>query len=1469
MEKDGKMKASVTAGVVILLVWCMSAVGFHAISYSGGTGEPNDPYLIKTVADWQRLMSEPNDWGKHFLMAANIDMDGVAMTPVGADTSTSFGFQGTQFTGVFDGGGYVISNVDINEMNKDNVGVFGYLGAGGQIKNLEAKNVNIAGRVNVGGLVGYISSSSIYRYNVSLEHCYVTGAVCAYRTDPRFGVQLYNYAGGLVGYNNTGIIKGSYASCSVRGISYLGGLAGYNSSGNITNCYAMGSVSGGSPTGNGATNIGGFVGYTASGVISNCYAQGTVNVSGANFSNIGGFVGYSNTTIRKSFWDTETSGQSVGVGSGSLLEVYGKTTAEMKTVATFAEKEWHISDFNGFDGDWIIMHDGQDYPKISHLVYFDNSLSVPFAGDGNETSPYEIWTAEDFIALGHCYNTWEKHICLMADIDLSGLLVHPIGNSIRRFTGNFDGQGFVIANAGMNFPNKDYVGLFGSVGTNGAVSNLGAKDVNIVGRKYAGGVVGHSLRGTISNCHSSGTVSVVGNSSYAGGLAGLIFEGQISECYSNAKVSGSGTTAGGLVGVNLKGTISNCKAEGNIECSDLNNIGSFAGGLTGSNFGTILNSYASGKVDLISDFSLSTAVASAGGLAGDNCGTILNSFAKGNVFTNSASPSSTACLGGLVGLKSDGDVNNCYSDVNIACDSNSNYFAGGLVGMNFESAVASSYSRGAVDVNAAYSGGFAGLNLGGWIFECFWDTESSGKITSAGGIGLDSEQMKTMSIYQDAGWAGKGWVIRDGKDYPRLEWEGTGGTAIPESTAIGISGSGTAEDPYQVWTAEEFALLSGYDLILDKHIRLMADLDMDGFEIYPIGGLEPFVGTFDGNGHTLRNVRINQAANSYVGLFAQVGAGALISDLGLKDCDIIGGDYVGGLIGKNAGGIVSGCFASGYIGGYSYVGGLIASNDGGNVNNCYTSGQVDVWDTNSSYSYAGGFIGDCNSGSILNCYSSSLVMGDGNFIGGLAGHNESSTFSSCFWDMETSGRETNSGGIGLGMEQMKTMTTYQNAGWCDYGWVINDGIDYPRLDWEGTSGIAIPADSVPLLGSGTEVAPYQIWTAEDFALLSEHVVILDKHIRLMADIDLAGVDIKPIGNRELAAFAGNFDGNGHAIRNAVINLSGSDYVGLFGYVSGGQFHNLSVIDANIVGHNYVSGIAGYNKNGIITSCGISGTINGYSYVGGLAGYDSNGVITKCRSVSTISGDSYIGGVVGYKNGSSSLFEKCYAGGTVNCFSDYGGGLVGYNNLGTVALSYSDCNIDGTKTIGGAVGYTNGTVISCYASGNVYGSSYGAGGLVGNNYKGKVIRCYSTCKFNNYNARGFCDDITTGGNYEDTGNFWDVEITELTYSSMGTKKTTAEMKTKSTFTDAGWDFENTWAICEGTSYPKLLWSIPSGELACPYGVDFTDYTFLAGRWLETDCAANNNCGGADLDHSGTVDWKDLKILGESWLEGVSL
>jgi formylglycine-generating enzyme required for sulfatase activity len=105
--------------------------------------------------------------------------------------------------------------------------------------------------------------------------------------------------------------------------------------------------------------------------------------------------------------------------------------------------------------------------------------------------------------------------------------------------------------------------------------------------------------------------------------------------------------------------------------------------------------------------------------------------------------------------------------------------------------------------------------------------------------------------------------------------------------------------------------------------------------------------------------------------------------------------------------------------------------------------------------------------------------------------------------------------------------------------------------------------------------------------------------------------------------------------------------------------------------------------------------------------------------------------------------------------------------------------------------------------------------------------------------GFCGYINTGGNYEDVGNFWDKETSLCVTSAMGTGKTTAEMKTKLTFTSANWDFVETWGITEGVSYPYLRQT--SGSTTC------------------SDCSA-------DLNRDGFVDLEDFALFAAKWLTG---
>jgi hypothetical protein len=276
-----------TAAAILTAVLCFSG---NLLAYSGGTGEPNNPYKIASVADFNQLSATPTHWNKSFILTADINLTGLTFTqaPIAPDTSTSSGFQGTDFTGIFDGNGHVISNLTITTSTQGYIGLFGWVGTGGQIRNLGVENVNIEGYDFVGGLVGY-------NYYGTLSSCYANGLVAG-----------NSYVGGLVGKNYYNTLSSCYANGLVAGNSYVGGLIGYNDHVPLTDCYATGSV-----TGTGSF-VGGMIGYNNGGTLTSCHATGSV--SGG--SDIGGLVGY-NLRYSLSYRGTITGCYATGSVSGT------------------------------------------------------------------------------------------------------------------------------------------------------------------------------------------------------------------------------------------------------------------------------------------------------------------------------------------------------------------------------------------------------------------------------------------------------------------------------------------------------------------------------------------------------------------------------------------------------------------------------------------------------------------------------------------------------------------------------------------------------------------------------------------------------------------------------------------------------------------------------------------------------------------------------------------------------------------------------------------------------------------------------------------------------------------------------------------------------------------------------------------------------------------------------------------------
>lgn len=220
----------------------------------------------------------------------------------------------------------------------------------------------------------------------------------------------------------------------------------------------------------------------------------------------------------------------------------------------------------------------------------------------------------------------------------------PIGNSNTPFTGQFDGQGNTITSltlGGWLYSETELplVGMFGVIGTQGVVRNLGisgtanlANVSGIVGtQSFDMGILAGLNYGTVLRVSTVGTVAtgypnlVLFENPTAGGLVG-VNAGSILRSSSSADVSSWGA-GGGLVGVN-SGLISQSFATGPVAVSGYFATG--GGGLVGTNSGTISQSYATGTTTF-STCRPSNTICGGGALVADNSGTITQSFATGPV----------------------------------------------------------------------------------------------------------------------------------------------------------------------------------------------------------------------------------------------------------------------------------------------------------------------------------------------------------------------------------------------------------------------------------------------------------------------------------------------------------------------------------------------------------------------------------------------------------------------------------------------------------------------------------------------------------------------------------------------------------------------------------------------------------------------------------------------------------------------
>lgn len=315
---------------------------FCAFVFVSGTATAQGPGKV-AVSDFEDLRSASDSPNLNYVLNSDIDASGEeGFEPIGDEKEP--------FTGTFDGNGHTVLGLTVNRTDEDNVGVFGYVGSGATVTDLNVEDVEAAGADSVGGIVGYNKGT--------VRRAHAAGSV-----------EGIGSVGGIVG-RNLGVVTESQASVEVSGEDNVGGIAGRNAgAGKVSESYATGSATGGTEVGGavgsnggevidsyamvnveGDSTIGGLVGANVGGVVQRTYSTGAVTAARSS----GGLIGDNRGDVFESYWDREKANQDSSRAGVSL------STAQM--MGRNAPRNMEL----GFAETWVRRDDG--YPALAWEV---------------------------------------------------------------------------------------------------------------------------------------------------------------------------------------------------------------------------------------------------------------------------------------------------------------------------------------------------------------------------------------------------------------------------------------------------------------------------------------------------------------------------------------------------------------------------------------------------------------------------------------------------------------------------------------------------------------------------------------------------------------------------------------------------------------------------------------------------------------------------------------------------------------------------------------------------------------------------------------------------------------------------------------------------------------------------------------------------------------------------------------------
>ena len=263
-----------------------------------------------------------------------------------------------------------------------------------------------------------------------------------------------------------------------------------------------------------------------------------------------------------------------------------------------------------------------------------------------------------------------------------------------------------------------------------------------------------------------------------------------------------------------------------------------------------------------------------------------------------------------------------------------------------------------------------------------------------------------LSVTVSDGWTGEA----ENEEIPELVWDGT-------TTSQPAGYDATTPGEVEITSAPELAWLAQQKNTFENYtFKLTADIDLNHHEWKPIGSSYQFKGTFDGQNHTVSNMKCTTSQSA--GLFGCVKAGE-VSNLRVNGNVTTTLNYAGGIVGTNENSTVKNCIFSGNVNGGYAAGGIAGwSFDNSHIAGCQTKGEVTTTGgatggiagmnrastiddccsaakVTANDNHVGGIAGtNENSGSITRCYATGMVRGT-NYVGGIVGNNSSSTVTNC------------------------------------------------------------------------------------------------------------------------------------------------------------------------------------------------------------------------------------------------------------------------------------------------------------------------------------------------------------------------------------------------------------------------------------------------------------------------------------------